>query len=56
MRSMQDFRTFVSDTGLLDLGFVGYPFTWRNQRADGGIQERLDRGLATDQWINLYPL
>lgn len=55
VRSMVDFRTFVTDNRLLDLGFMGYPFTWRNRRLDGGIQERLDRGLATDQWLYLYP-
>ncbi|CAB4295468.1 unnamed protein product [Prunus armeniaca] len=54
VRSMLDFRTFVTDNRLLDLGFIGYPFTWRNRQLDWGIQERLDRGLATDQWINLY--
>lgn len=55
VRSMLDFHTFVTDSRLLDLGFMGYPFTWRNRRLDVGIQERLDRGLATDQWLYLYP-
>ncbi|CAL8994798.1 unnamed protein product [Prunus brigantina] len=54
VRSMLDFRTFGTNNKLLDLGFMGYPLTWRNRRLDGGIQERLDRGLATNQWIYLY--
>lgn len=29
-RSMQDFRSFVANTHLLDLGYVGHPFTSRN--------------------------
>ncbi|CAL8076138.1 unnamed protein product [Prunus armeniaca] len=48
-RSMLDFRSFVTD--LSDLGFVGYPFTWRNRRQEEGIQERLDRGFADDNWL-----
>ncbi|BFG29606.1 hypothetical protein CerSpe_158790 [Prunus speciosa] len=51
---MNDFRRFVTDVNLLDLGYEGYPYTWRNRRDDGGIQERLDRGLATNQWLRTY--
>ncbi|XP_008235658.1 PREDICTED: uncharacterized protein LOC103334459 [Prunus mume] len=55
LNSMYDFRSFVADSHLLDLGYIGHPFTWRNRREGGFIQERLDRGLATESWINLYP-
>ncbi|CAL9020379.1 unnamed protein product [Prunus brigantina] len=55
MQSMDDYRRFVTDSQLLDLGYEGYPYTWRNRREDGGIQERLDRGFANDQWLRLYP-
>ncbi|CAL2246751.1 unnamed protein product [Prunus armeniaca] len=51
---MADFRAFVSDVGLLNLGFAGYPFTWRNRRENGLIQERLDRGLASEPWLRSY--
>ena len=37
--SMRAFRNFVTDSCLLDLGFEGYPYTWRNRRDDGFIQE-----------------
>ncbi|CAL8993480.1 unnamed protein product [Prunus brigantina] len=55
VQSMDVFRGFVMDCNLLDLGYEGYPFTWRNKQADGGIQERLDRGLANAQWLRSYP-
>lgn len=45
--SRRDFCEFIVGNGLLDLGFVGYPITWRNRRDEGPIQQRLDRALAT---------
>ncbi|CAN6691340.1 unnamed protein product [Malus baccata var. baccata] len=42
--SMRDFREFVAQNELMDLGFEAKP-----------IQQRLDRGLATMEWQNLYP-
>lgn len=40
---------------LMDLGYEGYPFMWRNKRDSLPIQQRLDRGLATLGWYELYP-
>ncbi|VVA35495.1 PREDICTED: reverse mRNAase, partial [Prunus dulcis] len=54
-RSMAAFGEFLSNSMLLDLGFDGYPFTWQNRRESGLIQERLDRGLASEKWLELYP-
>lgn len=51
---VRDFCEFIVGNGLLDLGFMGYPFTWRNQRDEWPIQQRLDRGLDTNGWINVY--
>ncbi|KAM1777718.1 hypothetical protein ACFX11_044341 [Malus domestica] len=45
--SIRDFREFVAQNELVDLGYEGYPFTWRNNQAARPIQLRLDRGLAT---------
>ncbi|KAM1551667.1 hypothetical protein ACFX10_043770 [Malus domestica] len=45
--SLRDFRDFVARDELMDLGYEGYPFTWRNNRESLPIQQRLDRGLAT---------
>ncbi|KAM2339768.1 hypothetical protein ACFX1X_019299 [Malus domestica] len=53
--SMRDFREFVAQNELMDLGFVGYPFTWRNNQEAKPIQQCLDRGLATMGWQDLYP-
>ncbi|CAB4286404.1 unnamed protein product [Prunus armeniaca] len=54
-RSLADFQAFVTDVGFLDLDFTGYPHTWRNRRENGLIQERLDRGLASEPWLRNYP-
>lgn len=41
---------------MLDLGFIGDKYTWDKSRGtDNWIQERLDRGLATQEWSNLFP-
>ncbi|KAH7847580.1 hypothetical protein Vadar_027761 [Vaccinium darrowii] len=46
------FQSFVEDCGLADLGFKGYPFTWRNNRAGVDfIESRLDRALVSSQWL-----
>ncbi|XP_050125691.1 uncharacterized protein LOC126602918 [Malus sylvestris] len=53
--SMRDFRGFVAGNDLMDLGYEGYPFTWRNNRESLPIQQRLDHGLVTHGWHDLYP-
>ena len=54
-QQMQDFQDVV-ECGFVDLGFVGNKFTWCKQTVDGVIVwERLDRALANDEWISLYP-
>ncbi|KAM2983667.1 hypothetical protein FF2_009561 [Malus domestica] len=52
---MRDFRDFVAQNELMDLGYEGYPFTWRNNQEARPIQLRLDHGLATSGWHELYP-
>jgi hypothetical protein len=50
------FKHFIDHHGLVDLGFVGNPFTWCNNRKGlDTIKERLDRGLAFIDWIHLHP-
>lgn len=53
---MEDFRDCLTECGLADLGFSGYPYTWDNKR-DGGdnIQVRLDHATCTDTFLNLFP-
>lgn len=53
----RDFRQFVFDTGLVDLGFKGPTFTWNNrQDVSKAIFQRLDRVLSTMQWTQLFPM
>jgi hypothetical protein len=50
------FRSFIDLFGMIDLGFVGNPYTWCNNRQGlDNIKERLDRGLASPNWIHLHP-
>ncbi|XP_020997411.1 uncharacterized protein LOC107486813 [Arachis duranensis] len=46
-----DFQTCVSECGLMDLGFSGWPFTWKR----GNLFERLDRGLCNLDWQIIFP-
>ncbi|KAL4293818.1 hypothetical protein AHAS_Ahas18G0166100 [Arachis hypogaea] len=41
-----EFQSCVADCRLLDLGFMGWPFTWKR----GNLVERLDRGLSNLNW------
>ena len=42
--------------GLYNLGFIGSKFTWLYQTTSG-VQtgERMDRALATLEWMSLHP-
>lgn len=49
-------RDFVDNNDLLDLGFSGPKFTWaRNEDGVTILQERLDRFLVNEAWIDLWP-
>jgi hypothetical protein len=48
-RFMQDFRDTLDVFDLEHIGFVGDPFTWHR----GAMRERLDRGLANSEWIQM---
>ena len=54
--SLYPFKHFIDHFGLVDLGFVGSPFTWCNNRQGAAsIKDRLDRGLSSLNWIHLHP-
>ena len=49
---MQLFRDVIDECGFMDLGFTGVQFTWKKHFFDGhSVWERLDRGLATREWM-----
>ncbi|XP_075655225.1 uncharacterized protein LOC142625458 [Castanea sativa] len=53
---MQRFVDTINWCGLKDLGFIGPKFTSLYQQQNGTqIRERLDRGLATVDWIDRFP-
>ncbi|KAK9932945.1 hypothetical protein M0R45_020164 [Rubus argutus] len=47
---LQAFRSAISDCNLEDMGAVGGSFTWCNS----STQERLDRGLASPAWRDVF--
>ena len=50
------FKEAVIDCGLMDIPLEGYPFTWeRGKRTPPWVEEKLDRCLAFDAWLNLFP-
>lgn len=52
---MEGFRDAVDFCGFTDLGFIGLPYTWDNrQEGDHNVKVRLDRGLASDSFLDLY--
>ncbi|MFQ6671653.1 hypothetical protein Gotur_036121 [Gossypium turneri] len=52
---MEAFRTVLEDCNLRDMGFSGRWFTWeRGNLPETNIRERLDRGVAMEEWISLF--
>ncbi|XP_025682381.1 uncharacterized protein [Arachis hypogaea] len=47
----KEFQDCVATCGLIDLGFVGCPYTWKR----GNLAERLDRGLSNLEWQLAFP-
>lgn len=47
-----EFKNFIKDRGLIDMGFYGPAFTWSNGAvANTYIFERLDRAVCTPDWF-----
>lgn len=52
-----EFRNVLEECRLNDLGFIGRWFMWeRSHFQSTNIRERLDRGVANLDWINLFPM
>lgn len=53
---LSGFSEAISDCELVDLGYEGDKFTWERFRGtDKWVVERLDRGFANKDWIDLFP-
>ena len=53
--SFRDFNSFMSGNELVDIGYVGIPWTWSNTwEGEGVVKERLDRCLGSVGWVQLY--
>ena len=53
---MVEFQSVLLFCGLIDLGYSGYRFTWRNGRAkEAFVEERLDRACASVDWSKIHP-
>ncbi|XP_072074331.1 uncharacterized protein [Arachis hypogaea] len=53
--SIANFNYFIGENMLVDLEMVGRRYTWSNRRSgEELIQERLDRFLASEEWMQLY--
>lgn len=50
------FRDCLDYSGLKDLSFTGFPYTWCSRRFNGAlVWVRLDRALASAEWILKFP-
>lgn len=55
-RQMVEFREALDFCGFRDLGYMGSPFTWCNNQYEGEVTWiRLDRGVATTHWSQMFP-
>ena len=53
--TFRDFREFIRRNNLVDIGFEGEPWTWRNSWDEKvEIKERLDRGLCSPEWLEVF--
>ena len=53
---MVEFRNTLLHYRLIDLGFNGYPYSWRNGwPSEALVEERLDRACETLGWSKLFP-
>ncbi|KAH1063902.1 hypothetical protein J1N35_028889 [Gossypium stocksii] len=56
-RRIEAFQEVLEECQLFDLGYTGVSYTWeRGNLLETNIRERLDRGLANEGWMNLFPM
>ncbi|CAA0818673.1 Unknown protein, partial [Striga hermonthica] len=50
------FNSFISDLGMIELKWVGYNYTWANNREhEGFVEEKLDRAFCSIDWLTEHP-
>lgn len=55
-RQLDAFRAALEHCNLVDLGFIGYYFTWNNRRpGTANTKEQLDRAVANQMWRSKFP-
>ena len=55
-RQMENITDAINHCGFREVAFIGPKYTWWYQRSNGKqIRERLDRALATKEWMDLFP-
>jgi hypothetical protein len=55
-RLIHGFRQAIKDARLIDMHMEGYPFTWfRSLGTPQTVNEKLDRALANEAWMHLFP-
>ena len=50
-KQMEDFRNVTHECNLQEVSFYGPKFTWSRGKSSNMILERLDRGLASEDWL-----
>lgn len=57
LRVMQEFQNSLVQCDLVDIGYQGYPYTWRNGRFGNAFVElHLDRALVNLKWKERFPM
>lgn len=51
LNAIADFNDCIYLNGLIDMGFSGVPFTWKNSN---GVKQRLDRLLFNNCWFGTF--
>ena len=55
-KQMDEFRMTLESCNLVDLGFIGYKYTWNNKRPGAAnTRQRLDRAMANAGWRGEFP-
>lgn len=54
-KSFINFRSFITQNGLLDLKHSGNSLSWRGMRHIHFVQARLDRSMSNKAWFELFP-